>query len=125
MSVENSDTADLQHMHSGCPLGLGQPCHEHAGVVSHTRNKSDIGVSFKRMKPAQHHSPDPLPAPPLVWGATPPKWTSQHTNQCGRPHVVYAKRHTGARATLHISEATGADKTGHDCPNRACGVQYM
>ena len=67
---------------------------------------------FSRTKPAQHHSPDPLAPSPLVWGATPPKWTSQHTNQCGRRHVVYAKRRTGACATLHTSEATGADKTG-------------
>ena len=68
MSVENSDTADLHHMHSGCPLRLGQPCHEHAAVVSLTRSKSDIGVSFKRTKPAQHHNLDPLPPPPFGVG---------------------------------------------------------
>ena len=68
MSVENSDTADVHHMHSGCPLRLGQPCHEHAAVVSFTRSKSDIGVSFKRTKPAQHHNPDPLPPAPLWRG---------------------------------------------------------
>ena len=77
MSVENSDTADLHHMHSGCPLRLGPPCHEHAAVVSLTRSKSHIGVSFKRTKPAQHHNPDPPPyglsrPPPLQRSVTPP-----------------------------------------------------